>query len=224
MTYILAFDVTNENLSISLAYQNKNDQELIDTFIHPRKLSPAETILNSLEFFLMKNNLSFEQIDSFLVVNGPASFIRIRIALTIAKGLSFVFSKAKFYTIHIFEIYNHLIKQKNFITNNDNQLIILYGYGDIFYTEYLNEQKAMKFQEILKLIESHSIENIFCDGKSTKTFSNLAFQKQINIFDLETNTECLSKLAIHTFLKDSKSKKENLEPFYLITPSFRKMI
>ena len=227
MSYILAFDVTNENLSISLANQNKNKDEskdkIIDTFIHPRKFSPTETIMNSLEFFFVKNNLKFEQIDSFLVVNGPASFIRIRIAMTIAKALSFVLSKAKFYTINIFEIYNFLIKEKNFI--NKNQLIVLYGYGNIFYIEYLNSQQAIKSEEILKLIEDNQIENIFCDEKSAKILSNLISKNSTLLHNFETNMECFSKLAINVFLKNSKERaKESLEPFYLMTPTFRKII
>jgi tRNA threonylcarbamoyl adenosine modification protein YeaZ len=220
MNLILTFDTTGENLSICLA----EDEEIIDKFIHPRKMAPAETILNSLEFFLLRNDLTFESISQFLIINGPASFIRIRIGLAVAKALAFLFSNsAKFYTIDCFQIYNYLFNQKFSDQTFQNKLIILYGYGDIFYVENSNSkneiifQKAMKLNEIQNFIKENVANYLLCDKKSTEFFFDL------NAIDLSAEIEeSFSEIATEAFFS-SKKKNETLEPFYLIDPVFRKM-
>ena len=222
MNFALAFDTTAANLSLSLALNGK----IIDKFINPRKLSPAETILNSVEFFLLKNNLKLEEISQFFVVNGPASFIRIRISITVAKALAFLFQNAKFYTINYFEIYHYLFN-KDFPSIINKKMIILYGYGDIFYVEFSDHsqnetsfQKAMKASEIKDFIQNNKINCLICDEKSTNTFLNL--DTTIKIIDLSKKIENLSEIAMMTFFNLS-SKEQDLEPFYLITPIFRKV-
>jgi tRNA A37 threonylcarbamoyladenosine modification protein TsaB len=223
MNFILAFDTTAENLSIALS----DGQKIIDQFIHPRKLAPAETILNSMEFFLTRNNIKLEEIDKFLTLNGPASFIRIRVGITVAKALSFLFPNAEFYTINYFEIYNYLFFQEfsqHSLSEKNKKITILYGYGDIFYVEFLKEkiefQKSMKLNEVQDFLGKNNIDCILCDSKSEKFLLNL--NKSIDIFNIENRIKNYSEILIQTFLSFEERGKI-LEPFYLMTPIFRKI-
>jgi len=215
---MLSIDTTFDNVSIAFS----KDASTIDSFINLKKLSSAEVILTSLNFFLLKNNLSFDNIDEFVFTNGPASFIKIRIGITVAKALSFLLKNAKFYTINHFQIYDFLIK-KEIPANAKHQFIALYGYGDIFYCQYSQNgviifQKALKLHEIYDFLMKNNVDCVVCDGK----FSEFEEKNNINIkiYNFSNKIDNCAEIALRAF-QNLEEKNEKIEPFYLITPIFK---
>ena len=77
---ILAIDGCNNKLAITLMVEDKIYQE----DIMPNNMQ-SETMVTSIGMIMKEANISYHQLDYFLVNRGPGSFTSVRIGLTLAK-------------------------------------------------------------------------------------------------------------------------------------------
>lgn len=85
---ILSVDTTTRKASVSLKIGNKTvKREIENNITHSEKLLP---LIDSL---LNENNLKLEDIDKYLILNGPGSFTGIRISLATIKAFSQIYKK-----------------------------------------------------------------------------------------------------------------------------------
>jgi len=80
---VLAFDTSTEVFSICL----KTDQNHYD-FSYSRGFKHSETLVNEIDLFLKREELSVSDLDLIVCPAGPGSFTGLRIGMATAKGLS----------------------------------------------------------------------------------------------------------------------------------------
>jgi len=85
MKYSLLLDSSNIELCVALA---KGD-ELFDEISYPAWQKQSEKMIEEIDSILTRNNLTKDDIGAVVVSKGPGSYTGIRVALTIAKTVSF---------------------------------------------------------------------------------------------------------------------------------------
>ncbi len=86
--YRILLDSSNRELAVGLA----KDNEIIDQIRYEAWQRQSETMVNEVDNLLTKHNVNRTDIDSVIVSIGPGSYTGVRIALTIAKVISFSLS------------------------------------------------------------------------------------------------------------------------------------
>lgn len=91
----LFIDSSRKSLSIALASQNK----LLFVSNVNSYSKHSNYLLNEIKNILTKLNININDIDNYVVLNGPGSFTGIRVGITVAKILAWTLSK-KLYVIN----------------------------------------------------------------------------------------------------------------------------
>jgi tRNA threonylcarbamoyladenosine biosynthesis protein TsaB len=213
--YILIFETIHEFISIAIFHENL----LIDKLIYNKSLSHAESIIIVIETILSRNNLKYKDISYFATAIGPSSFIKIRIALSIALAIEFITNK-KVTGINLFDLYKYISRKK---FNIESETVILNAYQDNFYLSYLNYGKDQTYEFInIKEIDRHINNSIvICDSKS---FLKLNTDGVKNLLDIQKYIENFS-VSIGLYILESNiylNSTPELKPFYLLNPSFVK--
>lgn len=94
----LFIDSSRKSLSIALA----NDDKLIFVSNVESHSKHSNYLLNEIKNILTKTNININDIDSYVLLNGPGSFTGIRVGVTVAKTLAWTLSK-KLYEINNLE-------------------------------------------------------------------------------------------------------------------------
>lgn len=85
----LFIDSSRKSLSIALASQNK----LLFVSNVNSYSKHSNYLLNEIKNILTKLNININDIDNYVVLNGPGSFTGIRVGITVAKTLAWTLSK-----------------------------------------------------------------------------------------------------------------------------------
>lgn len=85
---LLAIDTTTKIASVSIQKGN----EIFSNFVN-NEITHSEKLLPLIDNTLKKSELTLNDIDKFLLINGPGSFTGIRIGLSTLKAFSHVFKK-----------------------------------------------------------------------------------------------------------------------------------
>lgn len=99
---ILTIDTADKNAMIIL--QQKN--ELVDNLILEYNRH-TETLLIDIENILSRNKLGYKNLDSISIVNGPGSFMGLRVSVCIAKAILCIIPNIKIIINSVFEIISY---------------------------------------------------------------------------------------------------------------------
>lgn len=79
------------------------DESILEK-IEKEEKNHSEYLMPSIDKVLINNNISVNDIDQIIVVNGPGSFTGVRLGVTVAKTLAYTIN-AKIYPISSLEVY-----------------------------------------------------------------------------------------------------------------------
>lgn len=85
---LLSIDTTTKKASVTLKKDN-----ILTTKIVDNEITHSEKLLPIIDLTLKENNINLENIDKYLILNGPGSFTGIRISLATLKAFSQVYKK-----------------------------------------------------------------------------------------------------------------------------------
>jgi len=147
---ILALDTTSRSCSVALLYNNN-----IDHIFKKCKQNHEQEILPMIKHILLKHAIKVNQLNIIAFSKGPGSFTGIRIAIGIAKGLSFV-SKIPIIGVSSLNIIAEKLWRKKKITH-----IITALYANrkkIYWSQYVrNRQNYWILQDLEAIIKIQDI-------------------------------------------------------------------
>lgn len=184
-------------------YLLKDDEEfsLIDT----NQKKHTDTLLLSVDKLLGDANLKVADIDNICVCVGPGSFTGIRVAVSIAKGLS-IGTNAKIYVCSNFDNYSYGETEKS--------IYILDGFSDNVYARVFDGSKSLdSCENISKLVsdikEKYSNFKVFCQSEKVK---NILRDSGIESTYVKNNTVLCFKDKIK---KGETTSINSISPIYL---------
>ena len=205
--FILAFDTTSEFVSIALIDINTN--HTIYTNIYKQNGTNADILMTCIESSLIKNNITYDDISIIACINGPSSFIRVRICISAMYGLQFVLkNKIKFMTVNLFELYSFHYDMKL-----NECCIILHAFGSNYYISNADGASTITINELSEI--KHS--NILCDKKSSQILNT----QHLRIINID-NYALLCGQYIYSNKNNALS--QDIRPYYLMTPEYKKVI
>lgn len=206
---LLSIDTTTKKASVSIKTNcNILTKEIENEITHSEKLLPL------IDYLLKENNLKIENIDKYLVLNGPGSFTGIRISLATIKAFSQIFNK-EIFSISSCEALAYLgykASQKKYVLSiidakNDRVYFNLYKFNNInekiqifplltIQNEYIQdciniinnfkEKNNITSQDIY-VISNTRYENTYIDNISYPTTNDL-IEIFENIYNLDNYT------------------------------------
>ncbi len=146
MIYLL-LDSSNTLLSVGI----KKDKKLLDKISYPCFQRQSEYMIVEIDKIFKKNKLDIKKINGVMVSIGPGSYTGIRIALTIAKVISYALN-VPIYPISTLEI-NKLINKDSIVLFNarSNRSYI----ASFSKNKRLLKDQVMSNDKVMKYINSH---------------------------------------------------------------------
>lgn len=151
---LLSIDTTTKKASVSLKKDNTLSTKTVDN-----EITHSEKLLPIIDLALKENNLALENIDKYLILNGPGSFTGIRISLATLKAFSQVYKKDVFsisslealaylgykktnskYIVSFIDAKNDRVYFCIYKIETENQKVIITSLTDI-QNEYLDDAK-----------------------------------------------------------------------------------
>lgn len=180
---LLSIDTTTQKASVSLKKDN-----IITTKIVDNEITHSEKLLPIIDLALKENNINLENIDKYLVLNGPGSFTGIRISLATLKAFSQVYKKDIF-SISSLEALAYLGHKKN---NSKYVISFIDAKNDrVYFCIYKVEKQNNK----ILITSLTDIQNEYLDD--AKAFIT-AFIKENNI-DVYSSIGNISDVDITTY-------------------------
>lgn len=185
---ILTIDTADKDASIFLQEENK-----LISYKKVDNNKQAEILTIDIENILSKNHFEYKDLDCISIVNGPGSFMGLKISVCIAKAIACVIPKIKIIKNNLFEILSYKKKYDYIVLDAGfNGFYISDKNKNYFYTK--TEMFEPNKNEILltnseKVMDLLKVYNIFkCDSKKDDVI-NLNYLKYNNgIFENENLT------------------------------------
>lgn len=184
--YTLFIDTHDKNVLIILY---KDSHILVkENIISPNRHS--EITMPTIEKVVTENKIDVKDLESIIVVNGPGSFTGVRLAVTIAKTMSYALNipirvidsliiKALMIDadnkivaledrngayIGIFDKNNKFIKPYKYLNKND--YLIFKSHNDIVVDVDIDYEKVYQYAMSLKPINPHAVKPLYIKGIS----------------------------------------------------------
>jgi len=190
----LIVGIYRENSCISLTEENSEN-------------NLSSKVLPNIKDILNKCELSIDEIDKILVVNGPGSFTGIRVGVTVAKTLAYT-KKISINTVSSLELIGTTEVKTNYIVP------LIDARRDYFYASMYDEEGKVIIKEayisridLLNKIKRHA------------SLSNVTFVSYDNILSLDS---IKPNSNIESIVKKYR-KKETLNP-HLVNPNYLKKV
>lgn len=194
----LFIDSSKKDLSVVLNKCNKiiYSSNIVSYANHSNYL--MNEIINGLD----SNNITINDIDNIVVLNGPGSFTGVRIGVTVAKTLSWVLNKRiytlttlKALSLHEKDISNII----SIIPDKNN-----YGYFGV-YTDKVSDEKYLNITDLKDMFKNKEISIVYFDdcefiqlvydllSSDNKVFLNkVSNYDYLNIISYALNTKALN--------------------------------
>lgn len=161
----LFIDSSRKSLSVALA----NEDKLVFVSNVNSYSKHSNFLMNEISKILNKFNLKPEDIDNYVILNGPGSFTGVRVGVTVSKTLAWTLSK-KIYTINNLEALRVGIKDDIIISvipdKNDFSYVGIY--------DDKTEEKYLSIDDDLLNIHNKSITIV---SMESSTYLNNLIQK-----------------------------------------------
>lgn len=170
----LFIDSSRKSLSVALA----NEDKLVFVSNVNSYSKHSNFLMNEISKILNKFNLKPEDIDNYVILNGPGSFTGVRVGVTVSKTLAWTLSK-KIYTINNLEALKVGIKDDVIITvipdKNDFSYVGIY--------DDKTEEKYLSIDDDLLNIHNKSITIV---SMESSTYLNSLIEKLSKYNDVKT--------------------------------------
>ena len=170
----LFIDSSRKSLSVALA----NEDKLVFVSNVNSYSKHSNFLMNEISKILNKFNLKPEDIDNYVILNGPGSFTGVRVGVTVSKTLAWTLSK-KIYTINNLEALKVGIKDDIIISvipdKNDSSYVGIYGDK--------TEEKYLSIDDDLLNIHNKSITIVSLEDS---TYLNNLIEKLSKSNDVKT--------------------------------------
>ena len=170
----LFIDSSRKSLSVALA----NEDKLVFVSNVNSYSKHSNFLMNEISKILNKFNLKPENIDNYVILNGPGSFTGVRVGVTVSKTLAWTLSK-KIYTINNLEALKVGIKDDVIITvipdKNDFSYVGIY--------DDKTEEKYLSIDDDLLNIHNKSITIV---SMESSTYLNSLIEKLSKYNDVKT--------------------------------------
>ncbi len=133
MEKILFVDTCGKRLVLSFIF----DDEIIDTFSIETNKNMTEIFNDEIDKFFIKNNVDKLDINNIYVINGPGSFVGVKVGLVFSNLYSFL-NKAKLFSLD----------SCSFQSTSKNQISIIDARSNLFYTKVINKNEEIKLMSI----------------------------------------------------------------------------
>lgn len=177
----LTISTIDNNIIIIL----QSNLDIIDSKIISTNNKYAELTLINIENILIKNNIWYNDINCFSVVNGPGSFLGLKVAVSFIKAVLCVYKRVKLITNNVFEIisqnkkYNYIFLEAGidgfYIYDRDNDSYF-YSKRDAF---KISPKKIILTNSniIVDFLKSY---NTIIENMNIRNIVNLNYYKYIN--------------------------------------------
>ena len=193
MTKILNISTMDKNISVFIQENNN----IVD-FIESNKInSQAELLVYLVEELLKKNNLSYEDIDCYSVINGPGSFIGIKVAISFIKAIKSVYKNKKFIVNNVFDVLSF---------NENYDYILLKADLKNYYIKDKNNN--------INII--NSFENIEDNATLITNINDIDIKKNIVLKNKDINIKNIS--VLNYFKYENDLFNDNIEALYIREP------
>ena len=170
----LFIDSSRKSLSVALA----NEDKLVFVSNVNSYSKHSNFLMNEISKILNKFNLKPEDIDNYVILNGPGSFTGVRVGVTVSKTLAWTLSK-KIYTINNLEALKVGIKDDIIISvipdKNDFSYVGIY--------DDKTEEKYLSIDDDLLNIHNKSITIV---SMESSTYLNSLIEKLSKYNDVKT--------------------------------------
>lgn len=171
MNYLL-LDSSNTYLSVGLA---KNDK-LVDKISYPCFQRQSEYMVSEIDKLLKRNHLKANKINGIVTSIGPGSYTGIRIALTIAKVMSYALN-IPLYPLSTLEINKVIDKDSIVLFNARSNRSYIAAFSK---SKRLLKDQVMNNNDVLKYIREHpkyvsvgDLSYLNLKGKKVDVLSNM---------------------------------------------------
>lgn len=148
MNNILFIDTCNSRLVLSLIIENK----IIDILYFKTNKNMTEIFNNQIDVFLKKNNFDKKNVNKIYVLNGPGSFVGIKVGLVFT-NLFVSLNNSKIYYLDVC----------SFQKTNEKQISIIDARGKLYYCKLDNNEIALetieKINDIAKQNKYEILDN-----------------------------------------------------------------
>ncbi len=222
----LAIECSASQLVVGLI---KNKKLLEQEFVNDG-FSHSELLIVKINQILEKNNYQFNDLDLVTVVNGPASFTALRVALTVAKIINISLQKPVI-TVNKCELLAYIYKSNLDllkIVNNKLKLttIVSAGGAEVFLAKYsiINQQinidenlRTSSIEELLINAEISDNLMLFADEEIYLKFKTNFSDK---LFLIKNDVLSLGLFGLEKF--HHHGADQEIKPIYLVEPRISK--
>lgn len=200
---ILSVDTTTKIASVTLKKDNILFSNKIDN-----EITHSEKFLPLIDKTIKEANLKLEEIDKYLILNGPGSFTGIRISLATIKAINYVFNK-EIFSISSMEALAYL----GYKSSNKNYIITFLDakndrvYFNIYKVENINDKITIKPLEEIKNEYLEDANDIIANFLNKNNINNEDIYKIGNLANLNKNTYPTTEDLIEIY--ENIENKEN---------------
>ncbi|PZM85685.1 hypothetical protein DLH72_01730 [Candidatus Gracilibacteria bacterium] len=151
------------------------NKKLKDEIYFEIKGNESSLLLPKLEEFLNKNNLKYEQIENFILVNGPGSFTGVRTVVLAINTINFI-TKKSITPISYFDLFD------------DFPIIKSSSKRDSFFKKDKNSDvEIWENEKIKKFLDENNIKKIYGEGQieNLQILENIKYCDIINKIELK---------------------------------------
>ena len=198
---ILTIDTADKDASIFLQEENK-----LISYKKVDNNKQAEILTIDIENILSKNHFEYKDLDCISIVNGPGSFMGLKISVCIAKAIACVIPKIKIIKNNLFEILSYKKKY--------DYIILDAGFNGF----YISDKNKNYFYTKTEMFEPNKNEILLTNSEKV-----MDLLKVYNIFKCDSKKDDVINL---NYLKYNNGifENENLTPLYIREPQINKKL
>ncbi len=198
---ILTIDTADKDASIFLQEENK-----LISYKKVDNNKQAEILTIDIENILSKNHFEYKDLDCISIVNGPGSFMGLKISVCIAKAIACVIPKIKIIKNNLFEILSYKKKY--------DYIVLDAGFNGF----YISDKNKNYFYTKTEMFEPNKNEILLTNSEKV-----MDLLKVYNIFKCDSKKDDVINL---NYLKYNNGifENENLTPLYIREPQINKKL
>jgi tRNA threonylcarbamoyl adenosine modification protein YeaZ len=210
---ILSFDVTNQNILISIS----EDENIIATEERYNILTQSELLVVLIEKTLKDACLDYSDLDLVTFINGPASFTSVRIGYIAAKAIKLCCDK-----ISLFTISNNMAVAADYLDYDCKQIVTILDarLDEVYFQIFKNENRQLKEKTNILLLKISEIERYLPKNDFILAGNGKNLIKEYLLghkFYIEEKNDVikLKNIIKSTLLEIKNNKKPLEEPIYI---------
>ncbi len=134
----------------------------------------SDEILLTVDEVLLDSGKTINDVENICVCVGPGSFTGVRVAISLAKGLS-VGTKARVFILSNFDIFD--------VDDKNNSVLVLDGFSNFVYV-----RKFINFQFIDECVDVNVLNKYVLNSKCLVYVTNEKTQNLLNKFEIHSKT------------------------------------